>query len=109
MKFSFSPVVALQDRQFFTYPSRPTGWTHVVLNYIGPNDGEGIRIYYNGEKVKSDTTKLAGSTSAGDGRIGVGKIHIDSDHGYSSVQVDELIFFNHNSTSDEIAALATAY
>ena len=26
-------------------------WTHVLVNYIGPSDGEGIRIYYNGTQV----------------------------------------------------------
>ena len=36
--------------------NRPIGWTHVVLNYIGPNAG--IKVYYNGTEVGSDTSVL---------------------------------------------------
>ena len=57
MKLSFSPVVVLEDGQFWTTHPTLAGWTHVVLNYIGPNNGEGIRVYYNGTEVYSDTDK----------------------------------------------------
>ena len=77
----------------------------MVLNYLGPGDGEGIRIYYDGSEVASDTTKTARSRSAGDGRIVVGRWYIDRDENYASVEIDELIFFNQALTVDNIETL----
>ena len=90
------------------FPPTPTGWTHIVMNYIGPNNGEGIRTYYNGTEVGNDPTKTALSRSAGDGRIVVGREYTDRDGAYASVMVDELLFFNRHLLSDEITSLATA-
>ena len=59
------------------------------------------------QKVLSDTTKSPGSSPAGDGRIVVGRWFTDQDKWYTSIQIDELIFFNRFLSSDEIAALAT--
>ena len=78
-----------------------------MLNYIGPNDGEGIRLFINGTEVARDTDKHRGPYPAGDGRIVVGKWLTDQDKWYKSVQVDELMFFNRFLSSDEIDALAT--
>ena len=77
------------------------------MNYIGPNDGEGVRIYYNGE-VASKTTKTEGSYSAGDGKITVGRYYTNTDALYASFQVDELIFFNQILSNDNINLLYTA-
>ena len=106
--YFFIPIVVLQDGQFYTSDPTPARWFHIVLNYIGPNDGEGIRIYYNGVKVASDTTKGARSRSAGDGRIVVGRGLTNKDKDYASVQVDELLFFNCQLSSADSSALATA-
>ena len=73
-----------------------------MLNYIGPNDGEGIRIYYNGVQVTSDTAKTARSHSAGDGRIVAGRRRTDIDAYYASMQIDELIYFDAALTSDDV-------
>ena len=37
---------------------KPSGWFHIVVNYIGPDEGEGIRIYHNGVEVANATTKI---------------------------------------------------
>ena len=50
--------VYLQGGLFEATRSPPTGWTHIILNYLGPSNGEGIRIYYDGAEVASDTTKV---------------------------------------------------
>ena len=83
---------------------RPVGWTHIVMNYIGPSDGEGIRIFDNGTEVANVATKVAGSDHPGDGRIVVGRIYTDRGLLYASVQVDELTFFNKALSTTEIAA-----
>ena len=101
--FSFS--VYLLDGGFSASFSIPTGWTHIVLNYIGPNDGEGIRVYYNGTEVESDTTKTTRSYAPGDGRIVVGRSYTDSDKYYASMHIDELIFFNKALSTNDIKLL----
>ena len=76
-----------------------------MLNYIGPNDGEGIRVYYNGTEVVSGTTKHTRSHSAGDGRIVVGRHHTELDRWNPSVQVDELIVFNATLTDTDVQSI----
>ena len=76
-----------------------------MLNFSGPNGGEGIRIFYDGQKVTSDTSKTAQSRSAGDGRIVVGRINTDKDDRYSSVQIDELIYFNITLADTEVKSI----
>ena len=79
-----------------------------MLNYIGPNNGQGIQIYYDGVEVDSDTVQDVQSCSAGDGRIVVGRQFTDRDRDYASVMVDELLFFNQTLTAEEISTLATS-
>ena len=105
MTFLLRFRVYLPDGYFWTGHNRPTGWTHIVLNYIGPQISEGIRIYVNGTEVKSDTTKTSGSLRAGDGRIVVGRHYTDRDGYYASVQVDELIYFDAALTTDNILSI----
>ena len=91
---------------FYSRPFRSV-WIHLVLNFMGPNHGEGIQIYYNGAQVASDRTKSSGSRPSGDGRIVVGRYYPDFELYYASVQVDELIFFNRYLIREEISVLAT--
>ena len=72
---------------------------------MGPNSGEGLRIYYNGAEVGSDTDKSPGSNSAEGGRIVVGRRWVNLDQEYASVQVDELIFFNRALTNVELESI----
>ena len=97
--------MTLTDRYFFVNPSAPSGWTQIVLNYLGPNDGDGIRIYYVGVEVASDTAKSTHGFGAGDGRIVVGRYRTNLNSHYGNVQVDELIFFNEALMRDDIRIL----
>ena len=94
--------IFLQDGVFKTYPSHPTGWTHVVINYYGPNDGQGVRIFYNGTEAARDTSKDSDQSAPGDGRIVVERRSTGSDQDYASADVDELIFFNRSLSTSEI-------
>ena len=82
----------------------------MVLNYIGPEHGQGIHIYYNGAKLDGGSYKSPPGkpTSAADGSVTVGKfknyyysVAID----YSSVALDELLFYNVKLMSDQIRKL----
>ena len=83
----------------------PTGWTHIVLNYIGPSDGQGIRVY--GMEVLNGITQDA-AHPAGDGRVVVGRRYTDQDTDYASMQIDELIFFNKALSTRDIKLLYNA-
>ena len=104
----FRVWVFLQDGIFQVYPHIPTDWTHIVVNYIGPDDGQGIRVYFDGIEMKSDTEKHGGPFSAGDGRIVVGRINTQIDNRYSTMQADELMFFNNILTTTDIREIFTA-
>ena len=66
-------IVLPNDGIFAAIHPNPSGWTHFLLNYIGPNNGGGIRMFYNGQQVSTDTEKLSIERSAGDGRLVVGR------------------------------------
>ena len=55
----------------------PSGWTHVTLNYLGPEDGQGIEGYFDGVQSKHDQYRSENSFSAGDGRVVVGRFETD--------------------------------
>ena len=86
------------DGSFQTTGSQPFGWTHLVLNYIGPNNGQGIQIYFNGMQIGSDNTKSGTSYQPGDGRVILGRHHLR----YAGADVDELLFFNKTLSDQEI-------
>ena len=100
--------VHLQDGRFQVVLFRPTRWFHIVVNYMGTNNSESIQLFMDGEEKSSDTMKDAGTYSAGDARIVVGRVFRDWDRDYTSLEIDELIFFNRNLILDEITSLATA-
>ena len=101
----FRVGIYLSVTQFTVFRTRPTGWTHVVLNYIGPNAG--IKVFFNGAEVGSDTHIYTSSSpnQAGEGRIVVGRFYPDKDTRYTSMQIDELIFFNKALSTTDIKLL----
>ena len=59
-------------------------------------------MFLNGTLEKSDTTLYDDSYSGGDGQLVVGRLFTNSDKYYSSVDLDELYFFNTSLTQDQI-------
>ena len=97
--------------RFLVLYEKPSGWFHVVINYFGPNEGEGITVYHNGQEIGSDTTRfpLPDTNTPGEGRMALGRDPIgDEDfYGfYGSVEVEDLRFFNQNLTAEAIATLS---
>ena len=77
---SFRFLLSSQKGSFEVSSHLPSGWTHVVLNYIGPGDGQGIWMLYNGTEVANDDTySCCTQQQAADGRILVGKHLLDGD------------------------------
>ena len=92
----------IDGTSFFTeFQAVDDSWIHMVLNYIGPQHGHGIWIYYNGLKVVGDVTKSSASHmdyTPSDGVVYVGKFP----NRYSSVAIGELLFFNTKLTDAQI-------
>ena len=103
--FSFRVDISAPKGTFTVLSPPSSGWTYIVLNYIGPNNGQGIRIYNDGIQTGSDDTKSGGAHPPGEGRILVGRPFLHSDEFYASFTLDELIFFNRALTMEEIKAL----
>ena len=61
----------LSNGWFYGEADKLGDWFHVVLNFIGPSDG--IQIYHEGVKVKSDASKNAGNYTEGERRIVIGR------------------------------------
>ena len=87
--------------------TRTSTWTHIVLNYIGPNNGEGIKMYENGGLKGINIIKLPGSTSYqnGNGRIVVGRQFTGSNDYYASIEIDEFVFFNTALDNGEVMSI----
>ena len=82
----------------------------MVINFIGPNEGQGIKIYHDGVEVGSDTTKIASQFNHhSPGKITVGRYNSNVDWGYCSVQMDEIAFFNQHLSQAEITLLSNSF
>ena len=68
----------------------PGGWFHLVLNYA-PRMFE---VYVNAQKTLEDRTRRAKDSEPADGRIVLGRAYSGVDDHYTSMEVDEVEFFN---------------
>ena len=83
------------------------GWFHKVFNFIGPNAGQGFTVYHDGELVQNVTRKVAFFRNfPRKSRIVIGRFWTASEEFYSSVQVDELMFFNQPTTKEQVKMLS---
>ena len=83
-------------------------WIHSVVNFIGPGEGQGIRIYHDGNSVNQyrwTITVIKNSVDTKNININIGKIPIPF-WPVVSVEVDELYFFNQALTTAEIKILS---
>ena len=83
----------------------PLDWYHLVFNYISTNETQGIVIYHDGQEVARSTNEGTGPTTPGSGEVVIGRYFTSLDGAYSSVLVDEMLFFNRELTAEEIEAL----
>ena len=81
-------------------------WIHFVFNFIGPENGKGYRVYHDGVLVDTRTAKYKLRHRPMDRRIVIGKTHADFSGEYSSIVIDQLLFFNQALNKTEIAILS---
>ena len=99
--------IRLSSGKFDVNIPKPPGWFHVVFNFIGPNYGQGLRIYYNGDYygVEQRLMEIESNGDA-DGKVVIGRAFYEQNDLYASVQVDELLFFNAALAEAEITTLS---
>ena len=88
-------------------PTAPNEWTHFVLNYIGPENGQGIQIYFNGEFANRGPNwkRNYGHITPSDRRVVVGKRYTCRNGYYQSFAIDEMLFFNEALNEEQIKSL----
>ena len=67
-------------------------WTHVTVNYIGPDEGQGINVYLNGVLDLPEANFRPFNYQPTTRNVVVGKCYNGQDATYS-LDVDELMFF----------------
>ena len=73
----------------------------MVINFVGPLYGEGIVVYYDGAQWGMNPYKQGTTYEVGSGEIVIGKYNDI----YSSLMMDELLFFNRKLSLKEIEIL----
>ena len=72
---------------------------------MGPQNDDGIRMYYDGVEVANDTDWHGSSRLPGDSRIVLGRYKTNDNNNYPSVHVDELMFFDRTLSPFQIQKL----
>ena len=80
-------------------------WFHILFNFVGPNTGQGFTVYHDGELVANIIRTRPITATSVDRRIVIGRWATDRDEFYSSLEMDELVFFNKALTDAEIRML----
>ena len=78
-----------------------------MLNFIGPE--ERFQVFKDGVLVPGQQTKKYFSRPLGDGRLVLGKRFPHMHNFYSSIDLDELVFFNRKFTEPEVITLYNNY
>ena len=104
-RYSLTVRSAQFGNAYLTIPN--SEWFHVVFNFIGPNFREGYRVYHDGQLV-AEKVVIASSVRAQalDRKIVIGRQFTEVDGFYSSLIMDELMFFNRTLTDREIQVLS---
>ena len=102
--------MAVENRIFFAdIPKIMNQCIHLVLNFIGPNSGEGIQAFKDGTLISTHQSGVTTTLTMGTGRVVVGRKYTSTDSHYAHVEVDELIFFNEALMEQEVMELYNMY
>ena len=80
-----------------------------MLNFIGPNSGEGIQAFSNGAFISQHQSGAEGDHPDSDGQMVIGRRYPNRSIDYAHVEVDELIFFNEALSNEEVRELYNMY
>ena len=86
-------------------------WHLITINYKGPDmTSGGLDYYRNGGNKVTFTHATQGTSVTNDGQVVVGRLTVDGDtqDEYSSMEFDELVFYNEVLTEPKILSLYQA-
>ena len=96
-------------KSYMVSPERLHGsvWFHIVFNFLGLNDDQGIAVYHSGLLSGNPglTNRYHALMHTGPMALGVAYF-LNGEEMFSSLQVDELLFFNSSLTAHEISILS---
>ena len=101
--FIFRYGIVLKSGTVFDSVQASHEWYHLVLNFINP----GIVVYHDGVQVVNTGAIQSYETSEGLGLVVIGRYEVFEDDSteYTSLMMDELMFFNRKLTLEEIQIL----
>ena len=106
----FRNYVSVKKRKFWAdVPKFNDRWIHLVLNFIGPNSGEGIQAFSDGILRERHQSGAEGTHTVSDGQMVIGRRYPNRSQDYAHVEVDELIFFNQALSAEEVRDLYNLY
>ena len=84
-------------------------WHHLVGSFANLEGEERIKLYLDGELYDTiDETDIR-SSSTGSRRVLIGRAYINADNAYTSLEMDELLFYNRALEELEVQALYQHY
>ena len=102
--YCFRYGILLPGGFYTVIANHPIGWVHIAMNFIR---GRELELYEAGQPNGRDTVLNTlfqyGPTN---GRIIIGRYYSAQDGFYGSVQVDQLLFYNHPLSEEEITRLS---
>ena len=90
-----------EDTMYYSFNE----WHHFVASFRGLELRERYSVYYDGTLQNTDYTSSDIRQTPGNGHVVVGKRWKNVDGFYTSVELDELVFFNRSLDELEIQAL----
>ena len=80
-------------------------WVHLVMNYIGPRNGQGFQVFQDGTLAGGTQSRGHFDATPGNGSLVLGKRYVNEDDNYAWIDVDELVFFNRKLTAQEVTKI----
>ena len=85
-------------------------WHHFACSFIDPDDEDRFQVFFDGKtSVKFSTFSPLGTSSTGSGRVVIGRVYTNVNSSYTSLELDELLFFNLALEEQDVQALYQQY
>ena len=93
-------MIGETDGFYLMHTNTFSKWVHAVVVYHGV--GQGMTVYFDGNKVSTVTVKIKVSTAIGNGKVFIGKDHYEEAR-HASASVDEIKMYNRQLSQEEIS------
>ena len=80
-------------------------WHHFACSFTDPDEEDRFQVFYDGTTSGTRHAFSPTTSSTGSGRVVIGRAFINVDNSYTSLELDELLFFNRALQKQEILTL----